>query len=128
MTAQAVLPTDDVGNLVLQLIFGNQNATAQAVRVSLALATTGHNKNAVTAAALGRLDDETVEITHHVRELPHLPLVLDNAVKIGHGHAGIEREFLRQCLVVDPRIEAPWIEPHDEIGIALIQAQHTVLT
>ena len=83
------------------------------------------HEDAVATAALGRLDHAAVALGHDLRESAHLALVCDDAVQVGNGHTGSSREFLGQGLVIDARIEAPRVETHDVIGIALVQAEQT---
>ena len=93
-------------------------------RVPFAFAAPGNDDDAVPARALRRLDDETLQRFDDPREFADIGLVLDNAVEFGHGHACCRRELFRQHLVVDARIEASRVQPHDEIGIAFIQPEH----
>ena len=95
IAAQAVLAAHRVGNVVQDLAFGHEHAVAQTVVVTLAFAATGHDNNTVAAAAVRRFDDERIAIANDVGKHPHLSLVRNDAVQIGH----------RPC---PPRAPAPW--------------------
>jgi hypothetical protein len=105
IATQAVLSADNVRDMVLEFAFGDQRTATQAKAVPLALAATCHDEDAVTTTTLRRFYDETLEVANHVSELPHLHLVLDDAVEVGYGHAGCKRQLLRQRLVIDPRVK-----------------------
>ena len=102
----------------------HEQAARRAESVAAALAAPCDDHDTVTAAALRRLDHETVVRLDDALELAHLALIPDHAVEIGHGHPGFERQLLGFHLVVHARVEASRIEAHDELGVALVQPEH----
>src|SRR5690606_6592671 len=51
-------------------------------------------------------------------------LCLQHTIERRHGNAGCDRQALGLELVVDQRVQAPWIEAQDVIAVAPVQAQH----
>ena len=59
------------------------------------------------------------------RETDHdLFAILDHVVAQDR-LTGMVLELLGQCLVIDARIESPLVQAHDEIGVTLVQTEHT---
>ena len=125
--AQAVLAADDVGQVMRDLHFRDQQAAGASEGVALALAAPGDDHDSVTAAPLRGLDHEAVVVGDDFGEAPDVALVVDDAVEVGHGHSGFQRQLLREGLVVDTRVQPPGIQAHDEVGIAFVKAQYTGL-
>ena len=125
--AETVLTADDIRQVVRDLAVRHQHAARKSERVAISFAAPGHDENAVAAAALGRLDDETLPVRHDVVERLDLALVCDDAIQLGHGHAGLQRQLLRDGLVIHARIKPARIETHDQLGIALVDPEHARL-
>src|SRR5690606_2223307 len=63
VTAQRVQPGDDVGQVVLDLVVADDLAGYRAIATFVAVA---DHQDAVTAGALGRLDDEVLVVLHQL--------------------------------------------------------------
>jgi hypothetical protein len=100
---------------------GDQVAARLAKAVAEAAA---HHQDAVAAAAVGRLDDEILARAQNPLQILALVLFRDHGVEFRHGDAARQRELLGQQLVVHQRIQAALVVGHDEIGVALVHAQH----
>src|SRR5690606_26355872 len=107
---------------------GDEQPVREAIAVTLACAAAGDHDDAVAAAAPRGLHDESVTVRDDVAEAAYFGLVGDDTVQFRYRHAGFDGELLRQYLVVDPGIEPPRVEPHDEIGVALVQSEHPRFT
>src|SRR5690606_21992631 len=117
IAAETVLAANDVRDVMLDIPGRDQKPAREPEVVALALAATGDDDDAVAAATSRRLHDESIAIGDYIRKTPHLCLVADDAKEFWNGHACLNRQFLRQHLVVDSRIESSRIQAHDEVGV-----------
>ena len=92
--------------------------------MALALAPTGDHEDAIAAAALRGLDDETIEFRHDRGKAAHVALVGDNAVQVRNRHPGLNGQLLGQSLVINTRVKSARIQTHDEVGVALVEPEH----
>src|SRR5690606_21286842 len=104
--AQRVKAGEDIGDLMLQFVVGDDLAGNRAIAT---FETVRDHQNAVAAGALGRLDDEVLMVLDDVLELLDILFGFDNPVHFRHVDAGRDGAFLGDDLVIDDRIQVPLV-------------------
>ncbi|MCY1423166.1 hypothetical protein D9M71_388730 [compost metagenome] len=100
---------------MLDFLVADDLARDRAITVFEAI---GDHQDAVTAGALGRLDDEVVALADDLAEFFDLFLGGDDPVHFRHVNAGLDRTLLGDDLVIDDRVQMALVVLEDVVRIA----------
>ena len=119
VTAERVETGEDAGNLLLQLLVADDLAGH---RLETVFEAVGDDHDAVTAGALRRLDDEIGAPGDDLVELVDAFLGVDDAVQFRHIDAGLDGPLLGDDLVVDDRVQVPFVVLQHVVRVASVDA------